>query len=42
MVHVISDMANVDKEKLKDLIEDSFGRPLAEGYLENLHNDLYL
>ena len=40
-VHVIEDVNMVDKEKLKQLIEDSFGRPLAEGYLDNLNENLY-
>jgi len=40
-VHVIEDVNKVDKEKLSQLIEDSFGRPLAEGYLDNLNDNLY-
>lgn len=41
VVHVIEDVNKVDKEQLKALIEDSFGRPLAAGYLDNLNSDLY-
>jgi len=41
VVHVIEDVNKVDKEQLKSLIEDSFGRPLAPGYLENLNSNLY-
>lgn len=41
VVHVIEDIDKVDQEQLQSLIEDSFGRPLAAGYLENLKTDLY-
>lgn len=41
VVHVIEDINQVDKEQLKNLIEDSFGRPLAEDYLDNLQHNLY-
>eukprot|EP00026_Physarum_polycephalum_P003065 Phypoly_transcript_03074.p1 GENE.Phypoly_transcript_03074~~Phypoly_transcript_03074.p1 ORF type:complete len:772 (+),score=146.02 Phypoly_transcript_03074:298-2316(+) len=40
-VHVIDNVNMIDKEKLKQLIEDSFGRPLADGYLDNLNDNLY-
>lgn len=41
VVHVIEDINQVDKEQLKNLIEDSFGRPLADDYLDNLQDNLY-
>lgn len=40
-VHTIEDIEHLDKEKLQQLIEDSFGRPLSEGYLDNLNENLY-
>lgn len=36
VVHVIEDINKVDKDQLKLLIEDSFGRPLAPDYLDSL------
>jgi acetylglutamate synthase len=41
IVHVIEDVNMVDKEELRQLIEDSFGRPLAADYLDNLNTNLY-
>jgi len=41
VVHVIEDVNKIDKEKLKVLIEDSFGRPLASDYLDNLNDNLH-
>jgi len=41
VVQVIENMNRVDKEKLQELIENSFGRPLVDGYLEELQHNLY-
>jgi acetylglutamate kinase len=41
VVHVIEEFAEVDHERLRVLIEDSFGRPLTPDYFDYLRKELY-
>jgi len=40
-VHMIDDFDSIDQLELKKVIEDSFGRPLVDNYIEFLSTNLY-
>jgi len=41
VVHLIEDLDQLDTDELRNLIEDSFGRPLSFDYFQHLRKSLY-